>query len=106
MTSTVPLLIGGDARHSAAFFERHDPVDNALATRSAAATIADANDAVDAAEAALPAWRARGGSAWHRTLERAYYSGSTRDCRPTRLRQHGDIESVRSVPTDSLLDHR
>lgn len=60
MTSTVPLLIGGEARESAVFFERHDSLGNTLATRAAAATIADANEAADAAEAALPAWSARG----------------------------------------------
>jgi benzaldehyde dehydrogenase (NAD) len=60
MTSTVPLLIGGEARQSAAFFERRDSLGNTLATRAAAATVADANAAADAAEAALPAWSARG----------------------------------------------
>ena len=62
MTSTVPLLIGGEARESAAFFERHDSLGDTPATRAAAATIADANAAADAAEAALPAWSARGPS--------------------------------------------
>jgi benzaldehyde dehydrogenase (NAD) len=71
MTSTVPLLIGGEARQSGAFFERHDSLGNTLATRAAAATVADANAAADAAEAALPAWSARGPNERRAMLNRA-----------------------------------
>lgn len=60
MSSTVALLIDGEARHGVAHFERFDPVTGTLVTRAAAATVADAIAAADAAEAALPAWRARG----------------------------------------------
>jgi benzaldehyde dehydrogenase (NAD) len=60
MSSTLALLIGGEARTGAAHFERHDPVSGALATRATAATVTDATAAVDAAQAAFPAWSARG----------------------------------------------
>jgi benzaldehyde dehydrogenase (NAD) len=71
MSSTVPLLIGGEVRDSVVFFERHDSLTNTLATRAAAATIADANAAADAAEAALPAWSARGPNERRALLNRA-----------------------------------
>jgi acyl-CoA reductase-like NAD-dependent aldehyde dehydrogenase len=54
------LLIGGKARAAAAYFERIDPVAGGVATRAAAATVADANAAADSAQAAFPAWSARG----------------------------------------------
>jgi benzaldehyde dehydrogenase (NAD) len=60
MSSTLALLIGGEARNGAAHFERHDPVSGELATTAAAATVADAIAAADAAQKAFPAWSARG----------------------------------------------
>jgi benzaldehyde dehydrogenase (NAD) len=54
------LLIGGVARHTVAHFERKDPMTGQVATQAAAATVADAIAAADAAEAAFPAWSARG----------------------------------------------
>jgi acyl-CoA reductase-like NAD-dependent aldehyde dehydrogenase len=52
------LLVGGEARPAtnAAWFERHDPATGEVATRAAAATLEDADAAVDAARAAFPAW--------------------------------------------------
>jgi len=60
MVETHPLIIGGRARASDAFFERRDPVTGEVATRAAAATVAEATAAGDAAAAAFPAWSARG----------------------------------------------
>jgi len=60
MLSTVALLIGGEARHTAKQFERRDPVAGTVATRAAAATISDAIAAADAADAAFMGWSARG----------------------------------------------
>jgi acyl-CoA reductase-like NAD-dependent aldehyde dehydrogenase len=52
------LLVGGEARPAtnAAWFERHDPATGEVATRAAAATLEDADAAVDAARAAFSAW--------------------------------------------------
>jgi acyl-CoA reductase-like NAD-dependent aldehyde dehydrogenase len=52
------LLVDGEARPAtnAAWFERHDPATGEVATRAAAATLEDADAAVDAARAAFPAW--------------------------------------------------
>jgi acyl-CoA reductase-like NAD-dependent aldehyde dehydrogenase len=54
------LLLGGEARAASngAFFERHNPATGEVATRAAAATLEDADAAVDAARAAFPAWSA------------------------------------------------
>lgn len=54
------LLCGGEARPASngATFERHDPATGAVATRAAAATLEDADAAVEAARAAFPAWSA------------------------------------------------
>ncbi|RWA77203.1 aldehyde dehydrogenase [Mesorhizobium sp.] len=54
----IGLLIDGDERTATgkASFERLDPFTGKLATRAAAASIADATAAVDAAAAAFPAW--------------------------------------------------
>jgi acyl-CoA reductase-like NAD-dependent aldehyde dehydrogenase len=54
------MLIGGEDRpaSSGATFERLNPVTGARASRSPAATLADADAAVDAAAAAFPAWAA------------------------------------------------
>ncbi|MFL9894645.1 vanillin dehydrogenase [Burkholderia sp. WP9] len=56
----VSMLIGGQDRpaSSGATFERLNPVTGTLASRSPAATLADADAAVDAAAAAFPAWAA------------------------------------------------
>jgi acyl-CoA reductase-like NAD-dependent aldehyde dehydrogenase len=60
MLASLPLLIGGNARAASAHFERINPVAGGVATRAAAATVADANAAADSAQAAFPAWSARG----------------------------------------------
>jgi acyl-CoA reductase-like NAD-dependent aldehyde dehydrogenase len=58
----IGLLIDGGERDAsgAASFERMDPFTGKLATRAAAANVADANAAVDAAAAAFPAWSKTG----------------------------------------------
>jgi len=58
----IGLLIDGDERSAsgAASYERLDPFTGRLATRAAAASIADANAAVEAAAAAFPAWSKTG----------------------------------------------
>ncbi|MGO9701335.1 MAG: aldehyde dehydrogenase [Xanthobacteraceae bacterium] len=56
----IALLIDGKnvAAADGATYDRHDPVSGTLATRAAAAGVADANAAADAAAAAFPAWAA------------------------------------------------
>jgi benzaldehyde dehydrogenase (NAD) len=71
MTSAFALSIGGEARDTAAQFERLNPMTGDVATRAAAATIADANAAADAAEAAFPSWSARGPNERRALLSRA-----------------------------------
>ncbi|QKC85087.1 aldehyde dehydrogenase [Mesorhizobium sp. NZP2077] len=58
----IGLLIDGDKRDASgsASYERMDPFTGKLATRAAAASVADANAAVDAAAAAFPAWSKTG----------------------------------------------
>ncbi|RWX67628.1 aldehyde dehydrogenase [Mesorhizobium sp. M4B.F.Ca.ET.089.01.1.1] len=58
----IGLLIDGDERTATgkASFDRLDPFTGKLATRAAAASIADANAAVGAAAAAFPAWSRTG----------------------------------------------
>ncbi|AZO51673.1 MAG: aldehyde dehydrogenase family protein [Mesorhizobium sp.] len=58
----IGLLIDGDERTAAgkASFDRLDPFTGKLATRAAAASIADANAAAEAAAAAFPAWSRTG----------------------------------------------
>ncbi len=58
----VPLLIGGEARNAAsdATFERRNPLSGEVASRAAAATVADAKAAVDAAADAFPEWSRQG----------------------------------------------
>ncbi len=60
----VPLLIGGKARAASdsGTFERRHPVSGEVVSVVAAATLADADDAVEAAQAAFPAWAALGPS--------------------------------------------
>lgn len=71
MSSSVALLIGGEARKTAGTFNRNDPVTGKLATQAAAATVADANAAADAAAAALPGWSAKGPNERRALLNRA-----------------------------------
>jgi benzaldehyde dehydrogenase (NAD) len=71
MPSPFALLIGGDARHTAQQFDRRDPVTGEVATQAAAATIADAIAAAEAADAAFPAWSARGPNERRSMLMRA-----------------------------------
>lgn len=61
----VALLIDGEARPAAQgrTFERRDPMTGDVATRAAAAQVADALAAADAAAAAFPAWAALGPNA-------------------------------------------
>lgn len=58
----VPLLIGGKARAASdrGTFERRHPVSGEVVSVVAAATLADADAAVEAAQAAFPAWAALG----------------------------------------------
>lgn len=58
----IGLLIDGDKRDAsgAASYERMDPFTGKLATRAAAASIADANAAVEAAAAAFTSWSKTG----------------------------------------------
>lgn len=60
----VPLLIGGRLRAASdgRTFERCHPVSGRLVSVAAAATLADADDAVEAARCAFPAWAALGPS--------------------------------------------
>ena len=61
----IGLLIGAGtgASRGGATFDRLNPMTEALATRAAAANIDDVNAAVDAAQAAFPAWAALGPNA-------------------------------------------
>lgn len=69
----VPLLIGGRAVSSSTgrAFERRDPVNGAVASRAAAASLEDADAAVTAAQAAFPAWSALGPNERRRRLLKA-----------------------------------
>lgn len=60
----VPLLIGGRLRAASdgRTFERRHPVNGQLVSVAAAATLADADAAVEAAQQAFPAWAALGPS--------------------------------------------
>jgi benzaldehyde dehydrogenase (NAD) len=58
--SSVALLIGGEARRGMNHFERRDPLSGEVASTAAAATVTDALAAAVAADAAFPAWSARG----------------------------------------------
>jgi acyl-CoA reductase-like NAD-dependent aldehyde dehydrogenase len=59
MVESYPLSIGGRAHACNSFFERLNPLTGEVATRAAAATVADAEAAGEAAAAAYPAWSAR-----------------------------------------------
>jgi acyl-CoA reductase-like NAD-dependent aldehyde dehydrogenase len=65
------VLAGGGARGAEATFERRNPVTGEVATVAAAATVADAQAACAAAEAAFPAWSALGPNARRAALMQA-----------------------------------
>ncbi|MCR0984629.1 aldehyde dehydrogenase [Roseomonas populi] len=69
----VPLIIGETDRPATgeAVFERRNPVTGEVATRAAAATVADAQAACDAAAAAFPAWSKLGPNARRAILLKA-----------------------------------
>jgi len=69
----IGLLIGDgeQAAVGGAVFERLNPMTEAVATRAAAATVADVNAACDAAQAAFPAWAATGPNARRALLLKA-----------------------------------
>ncbi|MEC3947991.1 aldehyde dehydrogenase [Sphingobium sp. HWE2-09] len=69
--SHIALIIGGDQRAAAATFQRINPVTGAVATTAAAASPDDAIAAVDAAQAAFPAWSALGPNARRAALMKA-----------------------------------
>jgi acyl-CoA reductase-like NAD-dependent aldehyde dehydrogenase len=71
MAASNALSIGGERRETPRYFERIDPVTGGVASRAAAATVADANAAADAAAAAFPAWSARGPNERRALLTRA-----------------------------------
>ncbi|MBL0420058.1 aldehyde dehydrogenase [Ramlibacter sp. AW1] len=58
----IKMLIGGEqtASESGATFERRNPLDGQVATRAPAASVRDAQRAVEAAAKAFPAWAAMG----------------------------------------------
>src|SRR5690349_1644577 len=60
IVTEVSMLIGGENRPSSsgATFDRLNPVTGEVASRAFAATLEDADAAVDAAAAAFPAWSA------------------------------------------------
>ena len=59
---TIAMLINGQQAQASdgAVFERRNPLDDSVATRAPACTVADAEAAVAAAGAAFPAWSATG----------------------------------------------
>lgn len=69
----IGLLIDGDKRDASgsASYERMDPFTGKLATRAAAASVADANAAVEAAAAAFSAWSKTGPGARRALLTKA-----------------------------------
>ena len=84
------LLLGAEPDNfgTQARYDRLDPVTGHLATRAVAATVADANRAVEAADHALAAWSALGPNArrsfllrGRRDLGRAQGTPSSRPCR-------------------------
>lgn len=60
------------------YFDRNNPLSNAVATRAPAATVADATRAVDAAAKAFPAWAALGPGARRALLMKASHELETR----------------------------
>src|SRR5258708_31828155 len=72
MPETLLLIDNRDVQaQGGAMFERRNPLDGTVATRAAAATVADAIAAVDAARAAFPAWAALGPGARRALLLKA-----------------------------------
>ena len=72
MSESLLLIDNRDVQaHGGAMFERHNPLDGTVATRAAAATVADAITAVDAARVAFPAWAALGPGARRALLLKA-----------------------------------
>ncbi|MGE4431851.1 MAG: aldehyde dehydrogenase [Sphingobium sp.] len=69
--TSISLSIGGESRDSGAHFDRLNPVTGALATRAVAASVADAVAAVEAAQAAFPAWAEQGPNARRALLMKA-----------------------------------
>ncbi len=69
--SEIFLSIGGEQRRTAHSFSRINPVTGAVATQAAAANVDDAIAAVDAAQAAFPAWAALGPNARRTALLKA-----------------------------------
>jgi acyl-CoA reductase-like NAD-dependent aldehyde dehydrogenase len=69
----IQLLIGADyvAAEGDATYERLNPLDGSVATRAAAASVADANKAAEAAAAAFPAWSETGPNARRALLLKA-----------------------------------
>ena len=69
----IQLLIGGKDRDASdgATFDRINPVTGEVATRAAAATLADCDAACDAAAAAFPAWSSTGPNARRKLLLKA-----------------------------------
>ena len=67
----VSLSIGGKSIAATMTYDRCDPMTGAVTTRAAAATPADAIAAVDAAQAAFPAWAALGPNARRAALNKA-----------------------------------
>src|ERR1700684_2027400 len=55
---STPLLINGEERTTAETLAVHDPHDGSLIGHADAASTRDANDAVEAAQQACPAWAA------------------------------------------------
>ena len=70
-TTSVSLSIGGASRDAKKQFTRLNPLTGEVATVAAAATVADAQAAVDAAAKALPAWSALGPNARRAILSKA-----------------------------------
>ncbi|KAJ2980736.1 hypothetical protein NUW58_g6870 [Xylaria curta] len=60
---TVPFIINGEERIAADTFEVRSPATGEVVHLCGAATVSDANAAVEAAAAAAPAWQAVGTSA-------------------------------------------
>ena len=71
LAKEVPLSIGGTTRAAIETFDRVNPVTGELATRAAAASVADAVAAVDAAAAAFSDWAAIGPGARRAMLLKA-----------------------------------
>lgn len=69
--SKISLIIGGESRSADQLFERMNPVTGTVATRAPAASVKDAVAAVEAAQAAFPAWSQTGPNARRALLMKA-----------------------------------